>query len=150
MGHTHAILTTHLIFSTKERRPFLDAVARPRIHGYLGGIVRELGGRAITVNGTEDHVHLLVDLPPKVAVSDAVRVIKTNSSRWIHREITGFGDFGWQTGFGAFSVSKSRVADVETYIANQELHHASVSFQDEYRSFLAHHGLEIDEDLGCD
>ena len=148
MSHTHAILTTHLIFSTKERRPFLDECVRPRVHGYLGGIARELDGRTIIVNGTADHVHLLVDLPPKLAVSDAVRVIKANSSRWIHREISGLGDFSWQTGFGAFSVSKSKLADVQAYIANQERHHASVSFQDEYRSFLAHHGLEMDEERG--
>jgi len=148
MSHTHALLTTHLIFSTKDRRPLLIEAARPRVFGYLGGIVRELGGRAIIVNGTEDHVHLLVDLPPRVAVSDAVRVIKANSSRWIHREISGNADFAWQTGFGAFSVSKSRVADVEAYIAYQEQHHARVTFQDEYRSILARHGLDIEDEHG--
>ncbi|HYM61189.1 MAG TPA: IS200/IS605 family transposase [Thermoanaerobaculia bacterium] len=79
-------LLTHIVFSTKDRHPFLGLAVRPRVHQYLGGIVRNLKGTAITIGGVSDHVHMLVELPPTVAISDAIRVIKSNSSGWIHEQ----------------------------------------------------------------
>ena len=148
MSHTYANLVSHLIFSTKERRPFLEVEARPRVFGYVGGVARELGCNAIIVNGTSDHVHVLVEIPPRVAISDVVRVLKTNSSRWIHRQFPGQKAFAWQSGFGAFSVSRSQIDRVVTYIENQEQHHGTLSFQDEFRTILLRHGLSMDEEHG--
>lgn len=115
----------------------------PRLFAYLGGIVAELGGSAVIINGTSDHVHMLLSLPPALALSDAMRVIKTNSSRWVH-ETTPARDSGWQTGFGAFSVSLSNAGDVTRYVANQQVHHRRVTFQEEYLAFLKKHGIALD------
>jgi REP element-mobilizing transposase RayT len=110
----------------------------------MGGILREMKGTALGVNGTTDHVHLLVGLPPTTALSDALRVMKTNSSRWMYERI-GVTKFGWQSGYGAFSVSQSNVQTVLAYISHQEEHHRTVSFQEEFVAFLKRHGFQYDE-----
>ena len=143
MPHTFTSLLTHIIFSTKERAPFIDAALRHDLHAYLGGIVRELKGTALIVNGAADHVHLLAALPPNVSTSEALRVIKTNSSRWVRE--TRRKAFGWQSGYGAFSVSRSNVPSVTHYIAQQEEHHRKVSFKEEFVAFLNRHEVELDE-----
>ena len=143
MPHNFTNLLTHIVFSTKERFPFIDAALRHDLHAYLGGIVRELKGTPLIVNGTADHVHLLAALPPTVSTSDALRVIKTNSSRWVHE--TRRKAFGWQSGYGAFSVSRSKVPSVTHYIAQQEEHHRKVSFKEEFITFLKRHGIDFDE-----
>jgi putative transposase len=143
MGHSLASIHLHLIFSTKDRRPLLRAEWRPDAHAYLGGIVRELGGTAIIVNGTDDHVHLLVEMPAKLSLSEMMRVIKANSSKWINgKHASGFA---WQTGYAAFSVSRSQVPEVVRYIRNQEQHHRKMSFQEELVAFLKKHGISYDE-----
>jgi len=143
MPHTFTNLLAHIIFSTKERSPLIDAELRPNLHAYLGGIVRELNGTPLIINGTDDHVHLLVSLPPTISISDALRVLKTNSSKWVHD--TRRKAFGWQAGYGAFSVSQSNVHSVTQYIASQEEHHRKVLFKEEFVSFLKKHGVEYDE-----
>ena len=143
MPHTFTNLLAHIIFSTKERAPLIDAELRPKLHAYLGGIVRELNGTPLIINGTNDHVHLLVSMPPTISASDAMRVLKTNSSKWVHA--TRRKPFGWQTGYGAFSVSKSNVEAVGRYIADQEEHHRKISFKEEFISFLKKHEIEYDE-----
>jgi putative transposase len=110
----------------------------------MGGIIRELGGKAYVVNGTGDHVHLLINLPPSLSLSDAVRVIKTNSSRWMRAQRRA-SKFGWQPGYAAFSVSQSNVKAVAAYIERQEEHHRKFSFHDEYVNFLKRHGIEFEE-----
>lgn len=104
MPHSFAHLLTHVVFGTKGRIPCLDAELRDRLFPYMGGIIRTLGGSALAVNGTMDHVHLLVLLPATKPVADAMRVLKTNSSRWVHETWSNRREFGWQTGYGAFSV----------------------------------------------
>ena len=144
MSHTYTNLLTHVIFSTKDRRPDLGPDLRPSVFAYVGGIVRELGGTALAVNGPEDHLHALIVLPANVSLADAMRVVKTNSSRWIHEKWPQRKAFAWQTGYGAFSVSRSNVDDVVRYIENQEEHHRTVSFQDEFLAFLKRHGVSYD------
>lgn len=145
MAHTFTNLLTHIIFSTKDRLPCIDAQLKPELLAYMGGIVRELEGKAYSINGTADHVHLLVSLPPTLALSDAMRVIKTNSSKWAGEREARQVFSGWQTGYGAFSVSKSNVPDVIKYIADQEEHHKKVSFQEEFIAFLKKHEIDYDE-----
>ncbi len=145
MAHSFANLLTHVIFSTKDRQPLIDDKLKPRLMAYLGGIVHELGGVALLINGPADHVHALVKLPHTFAVADAMRVIKTNSSRWVHETWPARRAFAWQAGYGAFSVSQSHVEAVRSYIAGQEEHHRRVTFQDEFLEFLRRHGIEYDE-----
>lgn len=144
MAHSFASLLAHIVFSTKERRPLIDADLKRHLHSYFGGIVRELGGRALMINGTTDHVHLLVSLPATLAVSELMRILKTNSSRWVHEKWPARKSFGWQTGYGAFSVSESNRKAVQQYIADQEAHHRKLSFEEEFLALIKKHGLEYD------
>jgi len=144
MSHTYTNLLTHIIFSTKNREPLITAALRDDLLAYMGGIIRELGGALRAANARPDHVHLLCSLPPTMATSDALRVVKTNSSRWVHRD-RQLADFDWQAGYGAFSVSHSVAAAVMRYIDNQEKHHRRVTFQEEFLSFLKKNGIAYDE-----
>jgi putative transposase len=145
MAHPYANLLTHAIFSTKDREPLITPDLKPDLLAYLGGIVRELGGKTVAENCMPDHVHMLVWLPAGVAVADALRVVKTNSSRWVHRARNGHPGFAWQTGYAAFSVSQSSAAAVAKYIREQEQHHRRVSFQEELIAFLKKNSVEYDE-----
>ena len=145
MPHTYTNLITHVIFSTKERLPFIDGELRPELYAYLGGIVREMKGKALVINGVADHVHLLISLPPSLPVADITRVLKTNSSRWIHEKWPAKKAFSWQAGYGAFSVSESNMETTKRYIENQETHHRKISFQEEFILLLKKHGIEYDE-----
>lgn len=145
MPRTYTNLLTHIIFSTKQRQPFITDNIKPRLHSYIGGIFRELHGVAYNVGGVTDHVHLLVSMPPALSISDAVRTIKTNSSKWMKQQGDDFKSFEWQNGFGAFAVSQSNMNDVARYIAEQEEHHRTRTFQEEYIAFLERHGIEYDK-----
>jgi REP element-mobilizing transposase RayT len=144
MSRTFTNLLTHLIFSTKHREPVIVPEIEPELHRYLGGLTRDLKGKAFGINGTADHVHLLVSLPPVVSISDALRYLKANSSGWVHDKWPQL-PFAWQLGYGAFSVSKSNVPGVLKYIANQKEHHRTVTFKDEFLDFLIKHDIEYDE-----
>jgi len=144
MAHTFTNLLSHVIFSTKDRLPLLTPDLRPDMLAYLGGIVRKLHGKVIESNARADHVHCLLSLPPTLAVAEALRVLKSNSSLWVH-ETRHRKVFAWQTGYGAFSVSQSNVPAVARYIRNQDQHHRKVSFQEEFIAFLKRHGIEYDE-----
>ena len=144
MAHTFSNLLTHIIFSTRERTAYIDAELRPELFAYMGGIIRELKGRAFAINGTADHVHMLVSLPPAVSISEAMRVLKASSSKWVHEKWPNRKSFSWQTGYGAFSVSRSNVPGVVKYINSQERHHQRITFQEEFAAFLKKHGIEYD------
>ena len=144
MAHTYTNLLTHVIFSTKDREPLITSNLHDDLLAYIGGIVRELRGSLRAANSRPDHVHLLCSLPPTVAMADAVRVIKTNSSRWVH-EARNYRGFDWQAGYGAFSVSTSLAPAVIEYTQTQEEHHRKVSFQEELIAFLRKNGIEYDD-----
>ncbi|MFZ0961281.1 MAG: IS200/IS605 family transposase [Terriglobia bacterium] len=144
MSHSYTNLLTHVIFSTKDREPLITAALRDDLLAYLGGIVRELGGALRAANARPEHVHLLCSLPPTVAMADALRVVKTNSSRWVHRS-RNYSGFEWQAGYGAFSVSHSLAPAVVRYIGDQEKHHRRVTFQEELIAFLQKNGIAYDE-----
>jgi REP element-mobilizing transposase RayT len=148
MSHSFTNLLYHLVFSTKERRPWLEGEMRPRVFAYLGGLIRAERGIALCINGMPDHVHLLVKLKQDKAVADVLRTLKAKSSGWIHKTFPGLRCFAWQTGYGAFSVSQSQVEKVRTYIQNQEEHHRHKPFQKEFIALLKAHGMEYaEEDL---
>ena len=145
MPSTHLSLHYHLTFSTKNRLPLIASVWRSRLHAYLGGCVRKLGGIPETVGGVEDHVHLLIGLNATHRLADVLRDIKQQSSEWVHDEIHE-PRFAWQEGYGGFTVSVSHRDRLKEYIANQEEHHKKVSFQDEYIRLLERNGVEFKEE----
>lgn len=134
----------HLIFSTKFREPLITAELAPRLFAYLGGIARECSAAPILVNGMDDHVHLLLTLPTAMSIADLVRTLKSNSSKWVHELGAEHAGFGWQSGYAAFSVSRSNVDAVRAYIADQQEHHRRATFAEEYLGFLRRHGVDYD------
>lgn len=146
MSHRFTSLLAHLIFSTKNRLPLLTHEVATECHAYLGGIIRNVGGRSIEVGGSADHVHLCCELPATLCVADAIRLLKANSSKWIHGKWRSLPQFAWQQGYSGFSVSPRSIDRVIRYIQEQEEHHRRVSFQDEVRRFLREYGLEADEE----
>lgn len=145
MPHSYTSITFHIVFSTLNRVPQIDAALEERLYPYLGGILRELGGKLLSVNGVDDHVHLLASLSATKSVSEMVGKVKGSSSKWIHDTFPDRADFAWQRGYGAFSVSQSQIARVTAYIERQKLHHATVSFRDELLELLRRHGIAPDE-----
>ena len=145
MSRTFTNLLTHLVFSTKDREPFIVPELKPELYAYLGGLARELKGKSYGINGTSDHVHMLVSLPPVVSISEALRFIKSNSSGWVHDKWPKRRAFAWQLGYAAFSVSKSNVPGALKYIRNQEAHHRKIRFKEELIDFLVKHEIEYDE-----
>ena len=133
MAHSYISSFFHIVFSTKQRAHLIPADHQSRLWNYLAGIASNHGMQVLAVGGTENHVHILVVLQADLALSDAVRTLKTNSSRWM-RETDRF--FAWQHGYGAFSVSPSQLDLVKRYIANQPVHHRTHSFEQEFLAML--------------
>jgi len=135
----------HIVFSTKDRRPFLrDNKIRERLHSYLVGACKGQKCPSQQVGGVEDHVHLLVRLGKAVGIATLVRELKRESSKWMKTELN-HRDFKWQSGYGTFSISPNHVDPVTEYIRKQEEHHKKESFQDEFRRLCRKYNLEIDE-----
>ncbi len=145
MLHSFSNLLIHIVYSSKHRRPLIDATLEERLFPYFGGIVRQLGGRLYIVNGVEDHVHLLTELPASIAVADAIGKIKGSSTHWIHETFYDRSEFAWQRGYAAFSVSKSKLSTVARYIERQKTHHKKWSFEEEFAQLLRRHGISVDK-----
>lgn len=146
MAQSLAQLWTHLIFSTKNRFPFLtDKPFRADVHAYLATTLRQYDCETLIVGGMEDHIHALFALSRTYSISTVVKEIKRPSSSWIKATSPRLAKFYWQAGYGAFSVSQSNLEDVIRYIENQEEHHRRITFQEEYRAFLKAYGIEYDE-----
>ncbi|MFQ5733688.1 MAG: IS200/IS605 family transposase [Planctomycetaceae bacterium] len=136
----------HVVYSTKERQPFLfDKQLRGKTHAYLAGTCNNLTCPAVIVGGIGDHVHILCRFGKTIEVADLIRELKRDSSKWIKEQNQQLMDFHWQNGYGAFSVSPSHVEALKEYIANQESHHRQESFQDEFRRLCRKYGVDIDE-----
>lgn len=137
-------LTYHVVFGTKYRRRSITDSLRERLYEYTGGTIRAKAGHLIEIGGVEDHIHLLVNLPAAVAVSDSIRDIKANSSRWVNDLPDQSKRFEWQKGYGAFTVSYSQIDVVRRYIQNQREHHRRKTFQEEYVELLKRHGIAFE------
>ena len=143
MSHTYSNLVYHIVFSTQGHLPLITNEIKAELYAYMGGLVKELNGKPLIINGIADHVHMLIVLPPNVSVSDVMRFVKANSSRWMKER---FGKpFAWQKGFGVFSVSRSGVDAVAKYIRDQEIHHRKFDFRTEFVSLLEKNGVEYDD-----
>jgi REP-associated tyrosine transposase len=141
MRHTYIWIYVHVVFSTKNRRAWINQEIRPRLWAYMGGIGRKNGVHALKIGGVADHVHLVVALPSMVSIGETVREIKAGSSKWVHEN--HYRLFSWREGFGAFSVSASNLPEVTRYIENQEEHHRKISFADEWRAFVEKHSMTV-------
>jgi len=140
-----ACMHCHIVFSTKNRQPLIMADTAPRLYEYIGGILRNTGSRLIAAGGMPDHVHLMVSLGKLASLADSVRDVKSNCSRWIHETFAGLRGFAWQSGYGGFAVSYSNLDEVQRYIANQQEHHRTHTFKEEFLAFLKRHNMEYDE-----
>lgn len=139
MSYTN--LLYHIVYATKERAPLITHDLRPRLHEYLGGMVRGLDGIAIEINGVADHVHILARIRPTISISAFMSKLKSGSSGWAKRQTNG--RFGWQARFAAFTVSESQVERVRSYIRNQEEHHRRHSFEEEFKVLLVAHKIDF-------
>ena len=146
MPQSLSAVYVHLVFSTKNRRPFLRYTAtRVELHAYLGGISKTLECPPIQVGGIEDHVHVLARLGRTITQADWVKELKRVSNLWLKERGPEFAAFEWQGGYAAFSVSQSNLEAVAEYVRDQQEHHAKMGFQDELRALLRKHNLEFDE-----
>jgi putative transposase len=144
MSSPHLSLHYHIVFGTKNHEPMIQAAWRDKLHAYLGGIIRTADGIAESIGGVSDHVHLLIGLLATHRLADVLRELKTVSSGWVHNEI-GVRGFAWQEGYGAFTVSASQRGALRRYIEQQEEHHRTRTFREEYLDLLRRSGVEFDD-----
>lgn len=135
----------HIIFSTKDRYLFLQNDCREELHAYTATIFQRMESPAIVINSVADHMHVLCRLSKNRALCDVIQEVKCSTSKWLKTKGSILSKFGWQNGYGGFSVSPSKASSVRRYIDEQEEHHRTVTFQDEFRSFLTKYEIEFDE-----
>jgi len=140
-----ANVIVHLVFSTKDRCACLGPSIRPALHAYLATVARHAGCECPRVGGVADHVHLAIRLSRTVAIATLVEELKTSSSKWLKTQSPELGGFAWQRGYGVFSAGPADLDALLAYIDNQEDHHRTKTFQDEYRVFLTKYGITYDE-----
>ncbi len=145
MSQSLSLVIVHITFSTKDRLPCLGQSIRGSLHAYLATVVRNSGCECYRVGGVADHVHLAVRLSRTLNIASLIEELKTTSSKWLKTQSTALDRFAWQRGYGAFSVGPGDLDAVVAYIDNQEEHHRTKSFQEEYRAFLTKYGVEFDE-----
>ncbi|MCF7803422.1 MAG: IS200/IS605 family transposase [Candidatus Marinimicrobia bacterium] len=145
MAHSYAALFIHYIFSAKNRQHLITPDIEPRVWKYLGGIARDNDMKSLAAGGTSNHIHMLVELPRTMFVAKGIQLIKTGSSNWISETFKSLNDFEWQRGYGAFTVSVSRIEPTIEYIKNQKEHHRHRTFKEEYLLFLDKHGVDYDK-----
>ncbi|MHC4950839.1 MAG: IS200/IS605 family transposase [Planctomycetota bacterium] len=141
MSYTN--LNYHIVFSTKNHGSYLDNSQMNRLFEYIGGITNNLKATLLLVGGTTDHVHIAVRLHPELSITEFIRTVKTNSSKWVHDTFSA--EFTWQEGYSAFSVSQSIIGKVIEYIQGQKEHHKKLTFKEELKSFLEKHNIEYNE-----
>ena len=150
MANTYSCLFYHIVFGTKHRQSFINQEIENRVWSYIGGIARTHTLTAVQIGGIENHVHALVLARPIHSPSQIAQWLKGESSKWIHTEFPRLISFGWQDGYGVFSVSRSKVPDVIEYIKNQREHHQRESFEEEYERLMELHGVDYDKNYLLD
>ncbi len=145
MAQTLVSLMVHVIFSTKNREPFITPEIEPELFAYVGGILKNHESRLLDAGGTADHVYLLISQSKNVSLSSLMKDVKKDSSSWLKTKGRGFRSFHWQDGYGAFSIGKSDIPELKKYIASQKEHHRKRTFQEELIAFLDEYGIAYDE-----
>jgi len=144
MSSTFTNLLYHVVFSTKYRRNLIKPALKDELSRYIGGIIRENHGAQLEIGGTSEHLHILARFNAATAVSDMLRLVKANSSKWANERSDTDGRFGWQTGYAAFSVSQSQVPIVRQYLRQQPEHHRKKPFREEFIELLKKHNVDFD------
>ncbi len=144
MANAYVKLVYHIVFSTKQRRPFLKGDVADRLYAYLGAAIEGEGGHPIKIGGVDDHLHILCYLRQDLALSDVLRRLKSNSTSWVHANLPGLVRFAWQEGYAAFTVSQSNIPAVSDYITRQREHHRKRRFREELEELFAKHGIKAD------
>jgi putative transposase len=145
VANTFSQVYLHIVFSTKNRAPLIRPEIENDIWTGIGGCARKHKMVPVQIGGMEEHAHALVSTPTTISPSQAAKYLKGDSSLWIHREFAELRHFGWQDGYGVFSVSRSAVPNVIKYIQDQRLHHRDQSFEEEYVTLLKLHAVDYDE-----
>lgn len=145
MAQTLVSLMVHVIFSTKNRERLITPEIEPELYAYIGGILKNHESRLLDAGGRADHVHLLISQSKNVSLSSLMKDVKKDSSSWIKTKGNQFRNFHWQDGYGAFSLRKSDIPELNKYIANQKEHHRKRSFKEELIQFLQDEGIAYDE-----
>ena len=145
MANTYTQIYIMFVFSVKNRQNLIVEKYEPEIHKYISSIVKAHSQKLICINGTNDHLHILVSIKPNISISDLMKEVKANSSKWINEKKWFEEKFFWQKGFGAFSYSQSQLNNVINYINNQKEHHKSVSFKEEYKKLLNSFNINYNE-----
>ena len=145
MPHSYVCCHVHYIFSTKDRQRMITPEVRERLFPYMGGIARENGMKALIIGGTDNHAHALVGLSATIEIAKGIQLIKGGSSKWARESFPSLRDFEWQEGYGAFAVSASLTDKVIKYIENQEKHHRTKTFEEEFIAMLEKCGIEYDK-----
>jgi len=135
----------HIIFSTKDRRKFIESRIEMELYKYIAGILKNMKCTTIKIGGMSDHIHILNTLPRTITQSEMIGILKKDSSKWIKTKGNNYTNFHWQNGFGVFSVSESKVNIVKSYIEDQQKHHKMKSFKEEYREFLKEYNMKYEE-----
>jgi len=146
MANTYTQLYIHVVFAVRGRKFLIAPDWKDELYKYITGIITNKNQKLLQINGMPDHLHILIGTKPNCLLSDLVRDIKSNSSKWINERGLVKGKFLWQSGFGAFTVSQSQLSKVINYIINQENHHKKTSFQDEYTDFLKANEIDYNDD----
>ena len=133
----------HCVFSTKNRIPLITNEIRPDLHAYIIGTLSNIGSYVNEIYANPEHIHILCTLPRTITIADLISITKTSSSKWLKKK--GIKKFGWQDGYGTFSVSASKIQVVQRYLLNQPQHHKSISFKDELRRFFREYDIDYDE-----
>lgn len=145
MANTYSQIYLHFVFSTKNRSKVISADIEERVWAYIAGVAKHHGMSPIQIGGIENHVHVLTGVPTTMSSSQSAKALKGDSSYGMRREFAGMANFGWQDGYGVFSVSKSAISSVVKYIKDQREHHSNRSFEEEYVALLKKHGIGYDE-----
>lgn len=145
MPNTYVALHYHIVFATKHREPWIRQDIEERVWSYLAGIATEHAMAPLAIGGLEDHLHVVVGIPSTMTLSRAVQLLKGGSSRWIRQTFPELEGFGWQEGYGAFTVSKSSLSATVAYVARQRERHVARTFQEEFRALLDRHEISYDE-----
>ena len=145
MPQSLSLVLIHVVFSTKDRTPFLKPTIRPHLHAYLATVARNLDCQCFLVGGVADHVHLAIGLTRTLTIAKLVSQLKTSSTLWLKTQSPDLAKFAWQRGYGVFSVGPSDLPGQKHYISSQDQHHQKHSFEDELRAFLVKYGIGFDE-----
>lgn len=145
MAKTYTQIHIHFVFAVKHRNAVIQPSWKKELYKYITGIIQNNNHKLLAINGVSDHIHILIGIRPAQSISELMKIVKQNSSKWINENKLTETHFEWQEGYGAFSYSKSQIKAVVNYIENQELHHKKKTFRDEYKNFLEKFEIDYDE-----